>query len=399
MNLHTELSGRPWALHKETFESFIRNENAAGPGLRLPAIQRKSVSQDGVAVIDITGPITPRASFLNMLFGGTDVETIQQDLSAALADSSISKIVLSIDSPGGSTSGISELADRIFSARSIKPIESFVSGMGASAAYWLAAATSRITISDTAMVGSIGVVGTVIDDKERQKMQGVIFHQIVSSNAPKKRPDPATPEGRQVLQNEIDGIGSVFTAKVARFRGVTEQKVNSDFGQGGVLVGIAAVRAGLADAIGTFEGTLVSSGAMLSAARSTKKEEQITMSLEESCAAQWRNDPQIREEFVTLEGFTAYTRAAAAGSVRVATNRVVMADPPDATGTAKAVVAAPGATRQAPAPMSLEESCVAQWHRDPQIREEFVTLEGFTAYTRAAAAGSFKILRRDASGG
>ncbi|ABB73366.1 protein C Serine peptidase. MEROPS family S49 [Nitrosospira multiformis ATCC 25196] len=317
MSLHTELFGRPWALHKETFESLIRNAHAAGPGLKFPASQRKSVSQDGVAVIDITGPITPRASFLSLLFGGTDVETIQQDLSAALADSSVNKIVLNIDSPGGVVSGVSPLADQIFSARSIKPIESFVSGMGASAAYWLAAATSHITISDTALVGSIGVVGTAIDDKARQQMQGVIFHQIVSSNAPKKRPDPATPEGLQVLQKEIDSLASVFTAKVARYRGVNEMKVNSDFGQGGVLVGVEAVRAGLADAIGTFESTLVSSGAMPSAARATKKEEQISMSLEESCAAQWRNDPQIREEFVTLEGFTAYTRAAAAGSVKI----------------------------------------------------------------------------------
>jgi hypothetical protein len=181
---------------------------------------------------------------------------------------------------------------------------------------------------------------------------------------------------------------------------VTEQKVNSDFGQGGVLVGVEAVRAGLADAIGTFESTLVSSGSMPSAARSTKKEEQIPMCLEESCAAQWRADPKIREEFLTLESFTAYTRAAAAGSVKVAANRVVRADPDSgATGTTKAVLAALGATRQAPDPTHLEESCAAQWHSDQQIREEFLTLESFAAYTRAAAAGSFKILRRDASGG
>jgi ClpP class serine protease len=89
--------------------------------------------------------------------------------------------------------------------------------MGASAAYWLAAATSRITISDTALVGSIGVVGTAIDDRERQKMQGVTFHQIVSSNAPKKRPDPATPEGRQVLQNEIDALAAYLPPKFHTF--------------------------------------------------------------------------------------------------------------------------------------------------------------------------------------
>ena len=122
------------------------------------------------------------------------------------------------------------------------------------------------------------------------------------------------------------------------------------------------------------------------------------MHLEESCAAQWRNDPKIREEFLTLESFTAYTRAAAAGSVRVAANRIVRADPDSgAAGTAKAVLDALGAKKQAPDLAHLEESCAAQWDRDPQIREEFVTLEGFTAYTKAAAEGRFALLRRDAS--
>jgi hypothetical protein len=31
MNLQAELSGRPWAMHRKTFESLIRSENAAVP--------------------------------------------------------------------------------------------------------------------------------------------------------------------------------------------------------------------------------------------------------------------------------------------------------------------------------------------------------------------------------
>ena len=69
-------------------------------------------------MIDITGVITPRASILNMLFGGTDVETIRSELGFALADSSVSKIVLNVDSPGGAVPGISELADLIYKAES-----------------------------------------------------------------------------------------------------------------------------------------------------------------------------------------------------------------------------------------------------------------------------------------
>ena len=67
-----------------------------------------------------------------MLFGGTDVETIRDELGYALADSSVGKIVLNVDSPGGAVPGISELADLIYKARLIKPIDAHVSGMGAS---------------------------------------------------------------------------------------------------------------------------------------------------------------------------------------------------------------------------------------------------------------------------
>jgi ClpP class serine protease len=322
MNLQTELSGRPWALHRETFESLIRSADTAGPGIKLPAQPSRKRVEDGVAIIDIAGVITPRASILSMLFGGMDLQTIQYEMDSALADSSVKKIMLNIDSPGGAVAGVSEMADRIFAARSIKPIEAFVSGMGASAAYWLAAAASRIVVSDTAMVGSIGVVGIAIDDRVRQGMQGITIHEIVSSTAPKKRPDLSTPEGRAVMQNGVDSLASVFTAKVATYRRVSENKVISDFGQGGVLVGIAAVRAGMADGIGTFESVATSSGAVPGVVAATRQP-QAALSVEDSCAAQWRSDPIIRAEFLTLESFTAYTRAANAGHARIATSRVV----------------------------------------------------------------------------
>lgn len=317
MSAQAELSGRPWAIHRETFESLVRNV-AAAPSARPMVAQNRKRLDGGIAIIDITGVITPRASFLNMLFGGTDVETIQHDLAAALADSSVSRIVLNVDSPGGAVTGISELADQIFRARSVKPIEAYVSGMGASAAYWLASAAGSITISDTAQIGSIGVIGTVIDDRVRQGMQGITFHEIVSSNAPQKRPDPLTQEGRSVLQNGIDSIAAVFTAKVATYRGVSEKKVTSDFGQGGVLVGAAAVRVGMADSIGSFESALSSPGAPLATAKAS-----AALSVEDACAAQWRRDPDIRAEFFTLEVFTAYTRATTSGRANTIAGRVV----------------------------------------------------------------------------
>jgi signal peptide peptidase SppA len=370
-------------MHPEAFENLVRSaETTAGPITRpAPGLDKKRV-EGGVAVIDITGVITPRASFLNMLLGGTDVPSIQRELNDALADSSISKIVLNIDSPGGAVTGISELADQVYKARSIKPIEAFVPGMAASAAYWIASATSRITIADTASVGSIGVVGTVIDDRVRQGIQGITFHEIVSSNAPRKRPDPLTPEGRGVLQNNIDSVASVFTAKVAHYRGVSEKTVNADFGQGGIVIGATAVRAGLADAIGGFENVLGSTGTSTAASAPA-------VAQEDSCEARWQRDASIRAEFGSLEIYEAYTKANQAGRIRV------LGGEDGGTDRGGAVAqAAPGATRrEAPgsAASTVEAHCQALWDSDPNIRAEFGSLEVFTAYTRADHAGRVRI--------
>jgi signal peptide peptidase SppA len=350
--------------------------------------------EGGVAIIDITGMITPRLSIFNMLFGGTDVQTIQRELDDALADSSISKIVLNIDSPGGAVTGISDLADQVYKARSIKPIEAHVPGMAASAAYWIASATSRITMADTASVGSIGVVGTVLDNRVWQGMQGITLHEIVSSNAPKKRPDPLTPEGRAVLQNNIDSIASVFTAKVAQYRGVSEKTVNADFGQGGIVIGAAAVRAGLADAIGSFETLLGAPGAIDNTAQAAAAPAQ-----DDSPEAQWQRDPNLRAEFGSLEVFEAYTKANQAGRIRVLGSKD---DAVRTVVTGAGSPASPGVTRRAApgsAASTVEAQCAAQWSGDPEIRAEFGTLEVFTAYTRAERAGIAKTIEGRVVGG
>ena len=50
--------------------------------------------------------------------------------------------------------------------------------------------------------------------------------------------------------------------------------------------------------------------------------------------------------------------------------------------------AAPGDTSHLP----IEERCKANWDKNPAIRGEFGTLESYTAYEKAVAAGRVKIL-------
>ena len=210
------------------------------------------------AVISITGPIFPRASFFKMISGGTPISAIAKDFTAALEDPNVKQIILNIDSPGGEITGVSELANMIYQARGQKPIVAYVYGLGASAAYWIASAADKIVASDTAELGSIGVVSMYTDYSEQSKKQGVQEYEVVSSQSPKKRMTPATEDGKAEIQKLVDELADVFIASIARNRNVSTQKVIEEFGNGGVLIGQSAVKAGLADEIGSLESVLSS---------------------------------------------------------------------------------------------------------------------------------------------
>lgn len=207
-------------------------------------------ARGGVGIIDVIGPIVRRADFFSDISGATSVSTLARDFNAALADPSINSILLNIDSPGGEANGINEFAEMIYQARGAKPIEAYVGGIGASAAYWIASAADRITIDDGAILGSVGTVMTVWVKEDPNR------REYVSSRSPNKRPNPNTESGNAKNQALVDALGDLIIERVARNRGLTADQVVTDFDEGGLLVGQAAVNAKMADRLGSFEGLL-----------------------------------------------------------------------------------------------------------------------------------------------
>lgn len=203
-----------------------------------------------VATLPIYGPIVRRADFFSDVSALASVDSIASDLQLARRDPSIKATLLDVDSPGGDVSGMNELAQIIAEMNSEKPVWAYANHMMASAAYWLAAATDHIVVNPTSVVGSIGVVG-ILRNTQRA---GVL--EFVSSQSPKKRADLNTEAGRAQVQQHVDALADEFIADVAAYRNTTPQKVIDDFGQGGTLLGRAAIKAGMADSLGTYEGTL-----------------------------------------------------------------------------------------------------------------------------------------------
>ncbi len=230
---------------------------AAGPtAQRMDGARYAMLTREGVAIIPLVGPIFPRANMMTEMSGtGTSAAMLARDLQLARDRADVGAVLLMVDSPGGSPTGINALADQIYAMRGRKRVLAHVTGTCASAAYWIASAAGELVTDKTGILGSIGVVAAVPKQVEPDA-SGTLSIEIVSSSAPNKRPDPQTEEGAAEIRTLLDGIEDQFIADVARGRKTTAARVRTDFGGGGVKIGAAAVAAGMADRVQTYERSL-----------------------------------------------------------------------------------------------------------------------------------------------
>jgi ClpP class serine protease len=220
----------------------------AGPGAQKLAGTYRSYLVNGIGMLPVTGPIFPRANLLTEMSGATSITMLQNDHRAMLDNSEVKAIMMLVDSPGGAVSGIANFALQVAAGARKKETTAYALGTMTSAAYWIASAATRISVDRTAVLGSIGVAA-MIPKQVGPDQDGMIGVEVVSSNAPNKRPDPQLDDGVSVIRATLDSIEKIFINDVARMRGVTPTKVINDFGKGGVLIGSAAVSAGMADAV------------------------------------------------------------------------------------------------------------------------------------------------------
>ncbi|MGJ4951854.1 S49 family peptidase [Bradyrhizobium sp. HKCCYLS20291] len=244
-----EIAAREDRLDAQMLEAYRAQE--------LARAERATV-RDGVAIIDVTGPLFKRANLMTAFCGATAYETVRRDLQTAMDNASVRAILLNIHSPGGEAAGVAELASAIHDTRGRKPIVAYAGDQAASAALWTAVAADEFFVGPTASVGSLGVVAGYRDTSGQDAARGVKTYEFVSSQSPYKRVDLNTKEGRDRVQARVDSMAAVFVETVAKYRGKSVDHVLEHFGQGDVLIGQAAVAAGMADGIATFEQVLAS---------------------------------------------------------------------------------------------------------------------------------------------
>lgn len=129
----------------------------------------------------------------------------------------VSGVVVSINSPGGTTTGSEELFRGMRALSAKKPLVAFVDGTAASGAYIAAMAADHIVARETAIVGSIGVLIQFPDFSGLLGKVGVTVDAVKSSPL-KAEPSgfsPTSPEARAALQSIINDTYAWFKSLVA----------------------------------------------------------------------------------------------------------------------------------------------------------------------------------------
>ena len=250
-NLYLKFAMKPIMLERRSFEWLAAHmaSNKAFKPIKPPMMHGAS---NGMAIIPIHGILTKRSGIFDGMLGMTSYDEIQKQISAALSDDAVQTILLDIDSPGGETSGLFDLADFIFNARSQKRIWAVCNDEAYSAAYGIASSAGKVFINRTSGVGSIGVIASHIDQSAFDEKQGVKYTTVFAGNRKNdlNPHEPITSESMQTLQSEVGRLYAMFVELVARNRNLDQSAIRST--EAGLYFGVDAINAGLADEILTF---------------------------------------------------------------------------------------------------------------------------------------------------
>ena len=207
---------------------------------------------EGVAIIPVKGALVQRVGdlwWLASMFGISGYDRIRMLFLEALANPKVDAIVLDVDSPGGEVSGCFDLADMIYRARAVKPIWAILGENAYSAAYALASAAEVITVPRTGGTGSIGVIMMHVSFEQSLKDAGIEVTLITKGDLKGEGSEffALTKDAFGRLKADVESVGDIFDATVARNRGLSRKKVFDT--QAGTYLGESGVAYGLADAV------------------------------------------------------------------------------------------------------------------------------------------------------
>jgi signal peptide peptidase SppA len=209
------------------------------------------ISPGSVAIYKIQGPLMKQDQFC----GPKGMDSMAAEFEALDANTNVDAIVLQINSPGGTVAGTESLARTIAGMK--KPVIAYVDGSMSSAAYWVGSSAKHIMMSGrTSAVGSIGTLFSMADVQPVLEKAGVKFHTIRATRSTDKNADyELAMQGSydNMRTKVLDPLNKAFTESVEANRSGKIDLAKEDVLTGKMYLGKAAIKAGLADSMGSLQ--------------------------------------------------------------------------------------------------------------------------------------------------
>lgn len=264
--IYALLASRMWAAEPTALHAWAAGKESLGAmaaaGMAPRERAQKAVNGERTiqvdrsgdrATIHIEGVLMHAGPWWAKMDGdATDYLDIRAALDEAAQDPGVREVLLAINSPGGDAVGLAETVAAVARVRAAgKSTRSHISGMGTSAAYFVASATDEITAEPDALVGSIGTMTVLRDTTGLQDKIGIRL-ELVSSGPDKGSgaDGKVTPEYRAQAQRRVDAFAAVFRAQVAAGRKMTAEQVAA-VSTGDYWLASDAKAKGLVDAVGS----------------------------------------------------------------------------------------------------------------------------------------------------
>ena len=183
---------------------------------------------DHMGVVQVEGPIWYSPSAFACYAGGGSASSIIHALARLRDDTRARAVVLDINSPGGESTALADLADAVRRTKAVKPVYARMH-QTFSLGYALACLCDQLSASPGTMLGSIGSIMWMLDESKALEADGLRF-LAASTGERKLHHAPGQPLGEAEMaqmQRIVDRCGADFFDLVAEGRGIDAGTVRS----------------------------------------------------------------------------------------------------------------------------------------------------------------------------
>ncbi len=212
------------------------------------------LTDNGIAIVPIMGPIVPHMNAMTDISGGTSASALQSVARRLAQDDRVKHTLLHVDSGGGAVLGLESSRLALKDLAAAKPMTAFVEHSMYSGAYFLASVAHKIVMTPTAGIGSIGAIAVFEERSKELKKKGrsVRIFRSTELKAVPHSLEPITQKGQDIIQEKVDAAARLFIHAVADNRNISIEQAEAM--ADGKTHGVdSAIKNKIADEKGTVE--------------------------------------------------------------------------------------------------------------------------------------------------